>query len=1383
MEPIFIPLRCPCGHAFEVSAGAREAEADCPACGRKIPVPAAEAPSSEPSLLPEKPSSESPAPGPSPTVPQGGPAKTQIPGCPPQEGALGKVAIEKGWITSAQLEEAVKLQAEAKGRGESLRLGEALVRLEVLTPDQVRQALLTQDKVTMRCPSCRKTFNVKGYKPGTRPLCKGCNVPLVLATSPTALHVSDTSAGVQRTPAGTPADPALADLIHGYKIERCVGSGGMGDVYLARQTSLDRLVAVKLLPPELAKNQTFVQRFLTEARSAARLTQENIVAAVDAGESQGRYYFVMEYVEGETLQQIIRREGALPERRVLEIGRQIALGLRHAHKHDLIHRDIKPANIMIAVDGTAKICDFGLAKQIDDVDVGLTQPGMVHSSPAYASPEQCRGRRDIDHRSDMYSLGVTLFEAITGKRPFGSESTGELFIQHATDQPPSPQSINPSVSSDVNRLVLRLLRKAPEGRFIDYDALLEAMDQIGKPAATAPPSASTAAAPDGAVPLYRRPLFVKLAIGGAAALVGIVLLSVFIGGDPEAAPAKTDADAKRVLAALRDREKEAAKRPSELPKLRQEWNVRIKEFQGTPYYPAFAAGLREFEKRLNSRATSEAGRRLKEANALVEAGKEGDALVALRGYPAAYAETDGARQIARRITETEKLLGESFRTGADEVASLVSSGRLDDARRGLESLRTRLTITGPQGPEIVKPAFAERLAGLARAIEEKQALAKAPGSKKADPPPSPSGTAKPGMRRQLDHSLYVMNLAGIAAVYCELNGKPLQAVQLRRSMTEVKARLDRLVAALKNAGQDPFVDDFLLPNDRLTWFENQNLNDIGRPKAAALLGTFVAQVKGGSRARAVRVRGSETKEFVIRFDERPAELLTIIQVAGLIPGQTLSAAAPAAKVAKAPERKPPAGALPKPKAPPAGAEAGKAPRKPAPPSPNPAAVAPPAGGKKKHAEPDAETQKEAEAVVREIFQEDYSRRSPDQMKAFAEKLLQRAIETEGEVAVCYILFREARDLAAKAGDATLALQAVDEMAASYEVDVLAMKISTLARASSSARTPDAVRSVARGYLDVVAGALLRDDYDAAATAAAKGASVARITKDRFLINTSQKLRKEVSYLRSEYRKVRKWIDKPGSGGEEAVGVFFCFVKGDWDRGLPLLARARDESLKALAEKDLADPSEGREQVEVGDGWWKLADKERNSWKKKNLLARVRHWYERALPSQTGIVRLRLDKRLEDMEAAASAPRTGGAMVKGIEYAYYEGFWTRVPDFDALKPVKTGTVAIFDIGGRLRREGIGFKFTGFIKISKPGIYTFYTTTDDGSKLHIGKTEVVNNDGPHPAREMSGKITLKAGYHPITVTFFQGAQGMFFAVAWEGPGFSKQSIRSSVLYRLK
>src|SRR6185295_6798975 len=191
-------------------------------------------------------------------------------------------------------------------------------------------------------------------------------------------------------------------------------------------------------------------------------------------------YFVMEYVQGETVFRLIKQTKTIPEAKALEIGRQVARGLRHAYQNGMIHRDIKPQNILITPEGQAKICDFGLATELksDDAVHGEDEEN-VHTTPAYASPEQCRAE-PLDHRTDMYSLGVTLYEMLTGRRPFIASTPKDLMTKHVTDLPQPPKQVNPQLSDGASQLVLRLMKKQKDERPKSYDELIAAFDAVLK---------------------------------------------------------------------------------------------------------------------------------------------------------------------------------------------------------------------------------------------------------------------------------------------------------------------------------------------------------------------------------------------------------------------------------------------------------------------------------------------------------------------------------------------------------------------------------------------------------------------------------------------------------------------------------------------------------------------------------------------------------------------------------------------------------------------------------------------------------------------------------------------------------------------------------------
>jgi serine/threonine-protein kinase len=254
-----------------------------------------------------------------------------------------------------------------------------------------------------------------------------------------------------------------APAIPGYQIVEQLGEGGMGVVYKAKQVSMNRFVAIKVLRDELAQEPEYIRRFFKEARLAGRLRHANIVSALDCGDAAGRFFMVMEFVEGKPLDQYLKSRGPLPEPEALEIASFVAEALQYAWSHKIVHRDLKPENILLTSDGGAKVCDFGLCRDVRDLP-HLTGLGLIHCTPEYASPEQARGDKDIDVRSDLYSLGATLYQMLTGSIPFEAADAATMIVRHAMDRPRPPVDRNHSISASANQLVLDLLEKAREER-------------------------------------------------------------------------------------------------------------------------------------------------------------------------------------------------------------------------------------------------------------------------------------------------------------------------------------------------------------------------------------------------------------------------------------------------------------------------------------------------------------------------------------------------------------------------------------------------------------------------------------------------------------------------------------------------------------------------------------------------------------------------------------------------------------------------------------------------------------------------------------------------------------------------------------------------------
>ncbi len=337
------------------------------------------------------------------------------------ENSFGRIAIAQGWATPAHVEDALKAMRKLAELGFREKLGAVMVKKGYLTADHVQQILQIQ---------------------GSR----------------------------------------ARNRIKGYQIVSKLGQGGMGAVFKARQLSLDRPVALKILAPHLAKDKGYVERFLREARAVARLNHPHIIQGIDVGDADGHYYFAMEFIDGQTLKDIIESKGPLPEARALEVAKQIAQALEHAQKNKLVHRDVKPDNIMIDSRGEAKLCDLGLAKFSSGDSSATNYDGepMVVGTPHYISPEQAKGEKQVDIRADIYALGGTLFHALTGRTPFTGSSAPAIMTKHVTDLIDDPRQVKSDISEGAARLIARMVAKKPADRFADPEELLAAIEAVGK---------------------------------------------------------------------------------------------------------------------------------------------------------------------------------------------------------------------------------------------------------------------------------------------------------------------------------------------------------------------------------------------------------------------------------------------------------------------------------------------------------------------------------------------------------------------------------------------------------------------------------------------------------------------------------------------------------------------------------------------------------------------------------------------------------------------------------------------------------------------------------------------------------------------------------------
>ncbi len=334
------------------------------------------------------------------------------------ETALGKIVVDNGLVTAEELEECNSLLDGGDGEGVGRTLVDLLINHQYVTRRQIER-----------------------------------------------IHTEfDARRSTQR--------------ISGYRIIRKLGAGAMATVFLAQQESLDRPVAIKVLPQKFSDNKEFLDRFYKEGRAAAKLNHPNIVQAYDVGQSGDHHYFVMEYVDGETAYEQIVSEKRLGEADAIRIIKQVAAALQHAHDAGFIHRDIKPKNIMISSRGTVKLADLGLARALADQEAAESEAGRAYGTPYYISPEQIRGKVDITPAADIYGLGATCYHMVTGQVPFKGKNPSDVMHRHLKQALTPPDHINPSLSPGLSQVIEMMMAKSVARRYQTAMDVIEDLEMV-----------------------------------------------------------------------------------------------------------------------------------------------------------------------------------------------------------------------------------------------------------------------------------------------------------------------------------------------------------------------------------------------------------------------------------------------------------------------------------------------------------------------------------------------------------------------------------------------------------------------------------------------------------------------------------------------------------------------------------------------------------------------------------------------------------------------------------------------------------------------------------------------------------------------------------------
>lgn len=526
-----------------------------------------------------------------------------------------------------------------------------------------------------------------------------------------------------QAPSTPPPGGSQPPLVGDFELLERIGQGAMGTVYKARQRSMDRLVAVKVLHPRLAADAAYVERFFREARAAARLSHPNIVLALTVGEDNGYFYFAMEYIEGHTVS-LLLKPGPLEERRALEVTLQVARALDYAWSQErIVHRDIKPGNILITPDGTAKLADLGLAYEATLEDQSAAAPdGKILGTPCYMAPEQILRRADLDVRCDLYGLGATLYHMVTGRPPYEGQSSKAILTKQLHEPAPDPLALRPELSPNTARIIRKLMAKDRDDRYEDAKALaadLEAALRGHAPAPRHVPAPRVRRLPPRQQSLAG-PLILTLAIILAIIALAIVAISSL---RPRDAPRRTDGPGKeRVVPPLPPPPTPAHEAAAELA-----WKDALAFAEANPTDPAGVLGrLRDIERRFRGTTwAAEAARRraaleadleakgkealrdlVGSAEALVAEGRHADAL-ALFDKPPALAAPDWPERLAAARSALERKAREAFNAAIAQADAQAAKGDFDAAVKAYEAA----AVTAPAawaGEAVAKVAEARR---------------------------------------------------------------------------------------------------------------------------------------------------------------------------------------------------------------------------------------------------------------------------------------------------------------------------------------------------------------------------------------------------------------------------------------------------------------------------------------------------------------------------------------------------------------------------------------------------------------------------------------------------------------------------------------------------
>jgi WD40 repeat protein/tRNA A-37 threonylcarbamoyl transferase component Bud32 len=1063
-----------------------------------------------------------------------------------------------------------------------------------------------------------------------------------------------------------------------------LGEGGMGQVFKAQHQHMGRVVALKVIRKEKLRNPEAVRRFYQEVQAAGQLHHPNIVLAYDAGQAGNTHFLSMEYVDGRDLAQAVKEGGPLPVAQAADYIRQAAVGLQHAHERGLVHRDIKPHNLLVTAangpgGGIVKILDMGLARlnqTLTDQERAVTRTGAVIGTPDFLAPEQALDSRAADIRSDLYSLGCSLYFLLAGRAPFHAESLTQLLLKHQMEEPVPLESLRADVPPGVLAIVRALLAKRPEDRIQTPAELAAALEPFCSadgsaapvPRAVAAPAdawaaitageegrvSSGAGADAGDVTLVgaedqapvpdkgrrgagpRSPAgngALLLALVGAGVLVPVVaLLAVGTAfwlwwqAQPSAPPVQQ--------AHVHDTRKAPSNLPAGPPGPPPAVNPNPQ--QPRPQ-PAVVLAPREMQRLLSNPEG------LRPQSPVLS--PNGCRALGIINYDLLVWDVDRGQELVR---------------SRDPARSAKMIAFLPDGRRALFATTDhRLCLWDVEMSEVLRDLVGHQapITHLAVSAEGRRAVS-------AARPQSLDGSVRAWdleSGRELSHS--TENPVGVRNLSISADG--------RRALIDCEQHIDlwdvdtgRVIRRLAevNGRARSFTVAVLCPDGRhaLVGLWNQGIRvwnvdtdreerafdgQPGHPVAIAFTPDGCLAFAGHHLLENVNGRWQDKAITLRLWDVASGRQLGSYEGhTRLISSVSLSADGrrglsaslddtvrvwDLGDAATAVVRQPPS-------------------------KPSPPVV-------KKAPVPEADEQAEIERTIRQQkdFKDDYARRPADR-GPLVTKLLDKARETNDDPAGRYVLLREARDQAAGAGDAPRALEAVGQLARLYEVgDVPEIKLAVLTASAKAAAVATGNagplnRAVAESALAVLDELVAAEDYEKALCVVPLAETAARKAQQAAFYKRVEARLKEVKDARKDHeaaRAARGVLSRQPNDPEACltVGKYLCFRKGDWDQGLPLLARGKDQALQDLARADLARPAAAAEQRKVGDGWWDLAEASPELGKTL-LQRRAAYWYQQALPGLTGLTQDRVEARLKEVLEQTPDLKPPGAVGEAAELA-------------------------------------------------------------------------------------------------------------------------------------